>query len=139
MQVREAFRESSAQRPGPRRELACLYVINLDAVVGEAENEQSRGARYKSERVGGLGEGWEGRVVSHRIEVEDVRAHVVIGGCEPLPVRAYGHARDCGWQELRMSGPNIDIVASRVRIVRILYRVYFVVNAVSSGKGTSFD
>ena len=135
MQVREAFRESSAQRPGPRRELACLYVINLDAVVGEAENEQSRGARYKSERVGGLREGWEGRVVSHRIKVEDVRAHVVISGCEPLAVRTYGHARDCDRQGFRMSGPDIDIVASRVRILCFLSRVrciHFVVGAVSS-------
>ena len=85
--------------------------------------------------MGGLGERWEGRVVSHRVEVEDVRAHVVIGGCEPLAVRACSHARDCGRQGLRMSGPDIDIVASRIRIVRILPKVRqicFVVSAVSS-------
>ncbi len=112
MQVREAFRESSAQRPGPRRKLARLDVIHLDAIVGEAQNEQRRGARHKSERVGGLGERWEGGVVSHRVEVEDVCAHVVVGGREPLAVRAYGHTRDCDRQGLRMSGPDIDIVVS---------------------------
>ena len=85
--------------------------------------------------MGRLGERWEGRVVPHRVEVEDVRAHVVIGGCEPLAVRACSHARDCGRQGLRMSGPDIDIVASRIRIVRILPKVRqicFVVSAVSS-------
>ena len=42
VQMREAFRESSAQRPRPRRKLARLYVIYLDAIVGKTENEQRR-------------------------------------------------------------------------------------------------
>ena len=120
VQVREPLRERGAQRTGPRRELARLDVVQLEGVVGEAEDEQRRRARREGEGVRGLGKGREGRVVPHRVEVEDVRAHVVVCRREPLAVRAYGHACDRGRHGLCVGGPGVgDISALTVEFLDV--------------------
>lgn len=148
--MRKPFGERGAQCARPWRELARLDVVQLEGVVCEAEDEQRGRARGEGYRVRGLRERGKGRVVLYCVEVEDVRPSVVVRRCEPLPIGAYGHARDRGWRGLVGAGGLegglgiIDQDAFRVGLLGILLRfgrpicsVLLVVS--SSSEGTSFD
>lgn len=144
VQVSKPLGQRTAQRTGPRRELARLDVVQLEGVIGEAEDEQRGRVRRESEGVCGLGEGREGRVVLHRVEVEDVRAQVIICRSEPLAVWAYGHACDRGRHGLCVGGLGVgDSSALTVKFLGVQLgfgRIGFVIFVVSSpSQDTSFN